>query len=217
VEGANTALEIIPFYDVQLTWLGRWNETPTNFPFNVSNDQAIQTGNTHDRGMATLEGFGTSTINVEVNRGNLGLTGSDPIDPTYSANLLDYDMYALGDSTPDPVPTGYIVRGSITSQVPGVKASDVEITASNDVQCDRTNTGYECIVPSTANNPRLTISNYFKNTKNIVGCSDTLAINGEAHSGSSITGNWTRFNLPVPVTGDISNANIYITVGTSCP
>ena len=24
--GANSALEVIPFYDVQLTWLGRWTK-----------------------------------------------------------------------------------------------------------------------------------------------------------------------------------------------
>ncbi len=42
VKGANTALEVVPFFDVQLTWLGRWNETPVNLPISVSNDEAIK-------------------------------------------------------------------------------------------------------------------------------------------------------------------------------
>ncbi|MGH8034650.1 MAG: hypothetical protein ACREO9_05445, partial [Lysobacterales bacterium] len=62
VKGANSALEVIPFYDVQLTWLARWNEAPINTPISVSNDEAIQTGNTHDRGEATLVSYGDSTI-----------------------------------------------------------------------------------------------------------------------------------------------------------
>jgi hypothetical protein len=57
-----SALEIIPFYDVQLTWLARWNETPNNNPIDVSND-AIADDNTHSRGVASLQlGYGFSTI-----------------------------------------------------------------------------------------------------------------------------------------------------------
>ncbi len=97
---------------------------------------------------------------------------------------------------PPPAVAGYQVNGSITSQVPGVKASDVEIAASNGAQCNRTKTGFECIVPYSASNPRLTVSNYFKQNKDLVACSTVLTINGTAHSGTDITQNWTRFNLP---------------------
>jgi hypothetical protein len=48
-----------------------------------------------------------------------------------------------------------------------------------------------------------------------VACSASLQINGTEHSGSDITQNWTRFNLPQ--TGNILTANIYIKSGTSCP
>ncbi len=66
VPDVSSALEIIPFYDVQLTWLARWNETPNNYPIDVTNE-AIADNNSHDRGRATLEaGFGYSTINSAV-------------------------------------------------------------------------------------------------------------------------------------------------------
>ncbi len=216
VAGSNSALEVIPFYDVQLTWLGRWTEEPVNQPISVTNDQAIQTGNTHDRGKARLTtGSGNSDITIKVNSGNLGLTGSDPIDPNYNANLKQYPLFALAlVDVPPPVVTGWHVNGTITSQVAGVKASDVEITAINGAQCNRTLTGFECIVPFAASNPRLTVRNYFKRNKDLVACSTVLAINGTEHSGTDITQNWTRFNLPQ--TGDLFSANIYIKEG-SCP
>jgi len=40
-----------------------------------------------------------------------------------------------------------------------------------------------------------------------------LGINGTAHSGSDISLNWTRFDLPKV---NVSNANIVIKEGTSC-
>ena len=79
--------------------------------------------------------------------------------------------------------------------VPGVKAADVEIVAT-DAQCDRTNTGYECVLEMFANNPRLTVSNYFKRNKVLVACGMGLTINGTEHSGDIPGSNWTRFNLP---------------------
>ena len=217
VEGANSALEVIPFFDVQLTWLGRWAEIPVNEPISVTNDEAIQTNNTHDRGRAELTtGSGSSDIAFTVNSGNLGLTGSDPIDPNYAAMLEDYPLYAEAIlDEPPPVVSGYIVNGTITSQVPGVKASDVEIAAFNGAQCNRTNTGFECIVPYSASNPRLTVDNYFKRNTNLLACSDVMVVNGTEHSGSDITQNWTRFNLPQ--SGNIYNADIYIKSGLDCP
>jgi len=216
VEGANSALEVIPFFDVQLTWLGRWNEAPVNYPISVSNDEAIKTNNTHDRGRARLTGgSGPSDINFKVNSGNLGLTGSDPIDPTYISNLKQYPLYAQAIvDAPPPLVTGYIVKGSITSEVAGVKASDVQIQAINGAQCNRTNTGYECIVPFTASNPRLTVNNYFKRNTELVACSNILSINGTTHSGTDPTQSWTRFNLPQ--WGDIYSANIVIKAGVMC-
>ncbi len=217
VGASNSALEILPFFDVQLTWLGRWNESPINAPVTVSNDAAIATGNTHDRGKARLtSGSGNSDITFKVNRGNLGLTGSDPIDGTYTANTRQYPMYALAVvAAPPPVVTGYNVTGTITSNVASVKASDVVIAASNGAACNRTLTGFECVVPVSGGSPRLTVSNYFKKNTTLVACSTTLATNGVPHTGTTVADNYTRFDLPQ--TGDVTGRNIYIKSGTSCP
>lgn len=201
-----TALEIIPFYDVQLTWLSRWTETPNNNPIDVTNE-AIADDNAHSRGVATLEsGFGYSTINSEVHSGNLGLTGTDPIDPTYAYDLKDYNLYALAVDYSNPPPlSSYIVAGSITSAVGGVKAADVEI-AFVDAQCDRTSLGYECVIEADANTPRLTVSNYFKNGKELVACAvNYLTVHGSDHSGNDPLRNWTRFNLPKNTTTSVAN------------
>jgi len=211
VPDVNSALEIIPFYDVQMTWLSRWNETPNNNPIDVTNE-AIANDNSHDRGIATLEtGFGTSTITSTVHTGNLGLTGTDPIDPWYTSEEETYYLYALAVDFSSPPPlSGDTVSGSITSAVGGVRASDVEIVATG-AQCDRTNTGFECAIEANPNNPRLTVSGYFKQNKVLVACS-TMTINGTEHSGDSPSQNWTRFDLP---TGDnYVDINIVIKEGS---
>jgi prepilin-type N-terminal cleavage/methylation domain-containing protein len=188
----SSALEIIPFYEVQLTWLTRWNESPNNNPVDVSNE-AITNNNGHSRGKAKLEsGFGYSKVSSMVHKGNLGLTGTDPIDTSYTSDEKNYYLYALAydASTPPPL-SGVVISGSIISSVAGVKAADVEIVATG-AQCDRTNTGFECSLELGANNPRLTISGYVKGVKVLLGCSDVLVIHGSEISGN----NWTRFDLP---------------------
>jgi len=207
VPEVTSALEIIPFYDVQLTWLARWNETPNNNPIDVSN-QAIADNNTHSRGVAVLQsGFGYSTVNSAVHTRNLGLTGTDPIDPWYGYEVRDYDLYALAVdySTPPPL-SGIIVSGTITSAVGGVKAADVEIEYS-DAQCDRTLTGFECVIQSNAQNPRIAVYNYFKTGKTLIACSSYLDVQGVEHIATS-GNNKTRFNLPK--TASTSVANIVI-------
>jgi hypothetical protein len=196
VPGVTTAMEIIPFYDVQLTWLARWNETPNNIPIDVSNE-AIANDNLHSRGVAVLgSGFGYSTINSAAHGGNLGLTGTDPIDPRYGAQLESYNMYALAVDFTTPPPLSSIkISGTISSAVAGVKAADAEIFGDG-AQCDRTNTGFECVLEVGAINPRLTVNNYFKRNTVLVACSTVLAVNGTEHSGSDRAQNWTRFNLP---------------------
>jgi Tfp pilus assembly protein PilV len=209
VPDVNSALEIIPFYDVQLTWLTRWTESPTNNPIDVTNE-AIADNNTHDRGIASLNGFGVSIINSAAHGGNLGLTGTDPIDNWYAAELEDYDLYALAASPGSPPVLSGTVTGEILSAVNGAKAADVEIEATG-AYCDRTNTGFECGVISGASNPRLTVSNYYKANTVLVACSDVLTIHGQEHVAENGIGNWTRFNLPA---GTVENANIVIKEGS---
>lgn len=198
-----TALEIIPFYDVQLTWLSRWNETPVNNPVDVSN-QAIADNNTHSRGVAALTaGTGMSILDAKVHPGNLGLTGTDPVDPNYPADLRSQNLYVQAqNSNPPPGLNEYLISGLITSSINGFNASDVEISFTG-AQCNRTNTGFLCLVEIGANNPRLTVNNYYKSNEIRVACSSVL----DLHGSDSGANGWTRFNLP---TGTTDNADIII-------
>jgi len=203
VPNVTTALEIIPFYDVQLTWLARWNEFPNNNPVDVTNE-TIQDKNTHSRGRASLQdGFGFSTDSAATHKGNLGLTATDPIDPWYIDDEKIQNLYTLAlDPDTPPDLSDIVITGTISSAVGGIRAADVEISATG-AQCDRTNTGYECVLELGANNPRLTITNYAKANKLILGCSEVLDIHGSENGANS----WTRFNLPNVITSD---ANIVI-------
>ena len=192
VPSVTTALEIIPFYDVQLTWLARWNESPINNPVDVTNE-TIQDDNVHSRGMASLQaGFGYSTDRAAAHKGNLGLTATDPIDPEYADDVESKFLYILA-SDPDspPVLTGITVSGTISSAIPGLRASDVEISATN-AQCDRTNTGYVCNLEVSATTPIIQISNYDKANRALVACSDVLVYQGQLEGSNG----WTKFRLP---------------------
>ena len=196
--GVTSALEIIPFYDVQLTWLSRWNELPVNNPVDVTNE-AIANDNSHSRGKGMLtSGFRDSKISSAVHTGNLGLTGTDPIDPWYTSDEETYYLYALAVDYSSPPPlSGDTVLGTITSSVTGVKAADVEIEAQ-DAQCDRTNTGFTCVIEATANNPLLKVTNYVKANKILVACSEELQNRVPYNEGGR---DWTKFTLPTG--GDI--------------
>jgi len=202
-----TPLEVLPFYDVQLTWLSRWTESPVNNPVDVSN-QAIASNNTHSRGVAALTaGTGPTVIDVTLHRGNLGLTGTDPIDPGYSEALRSQllHMSAL-NSTPPPALHQFLISGQITTSIKGFRAADVEISSSG-AQCNRTNTGYQCLVEVAANNPRLTVTRYYKSNETRVACSPVLQLHG-SESGAN---GWTRFNLP---SSAATNADIVIKLGS---
>ena len=205
VPNVTTALEIIPFYEVQLTWLARWNESPSNNPVDVTNE-TIRDQNAHSRGKASLEiGFGLSTDSAATHKGNLGLTATDPIDPWYvSEEEIQYLFTEATDETDSsPELSDIVISGTITSAVNGVRASDVEISATG-AQCDRTNTGFVCTLEVGFSNPRLKITNYGKANKLLLGCSVVLEFHGPKEVA---TNDWTRFSLPVVTT---SSADIVI-------
>jgi hypothetical protein len=201
VPKVSSAIEIIPFYDVQLTWLSRWNETPSNNPIDVTNE-AIANDNTHSRGVAALTaGYGYSTISAAVHSGNLGLTGTDPVDNRYLSEERRYNLYARAVDSSLPPPISSIrISGSILSSVPGLKAADVEIIATG-AQCDRTNTGFECVLEEGAKSPSMKVYNYDKAGKLIFACSNELVLDPpREHISLNGSGSWTNFSLDVPVT-----------------
>jgi len=205
-------LEVIPFYDVQLTWLNRWSESPINQPIDTSNEPVL-TNNAHSRGIASLTiGSGTSTVTASGHRGNLGLTDTDPIDPGFSGQLRSASLtvHALTSDAP-PAPGNVIIRGTITSGVAALKATDIEVEGGG-ANCNRLPDGYACELPSSATDITLKVFNYKKAGLILAACSVTLS---QTSSGVDADGRgFAYFNLsPSPALDTIISHDISIQAG----
>ncbi len=211
---SGNVLELIPFFDVQLTWLTRWTESPVNDPIDVTNE-ALETGNTHSRGVARRGGgAGTATVSASGHRGNSGLTDTDPIDQRFEANVTAADLLvtAVSENPPPPAQTVQI-SGRIVSGISGVQATKVEITAA-DALCNRTIDGFVCWV--SGGDPVITVSNYKKQNTNMVACSDTLRTTNQSITANNPT---TSFSL-LDVNGDVADTSvehIIFVAQDSCP
>jgi type IV pilus modification protein PilV len=164
--GSVNLLELIPFFDVQLTWLYRWNETPTNTPVDTTNEGLLDL-NAHSRGVASRSSFGGSTVEATGHASNIGFTDSAPTDPTYASHLhtatltvQSVDSSGSGGSNPGDDPNVPKVIGLITETVNGLRATDITVEGLNGALCDRTPGGYECIVSGGLSNPRVRVSGY---------------------------------------------------------
>ena len=167
-------LEVIPFFDVQLTWLNRWSEYHANIPVDTTNEPVL-TDNAHSRGIASLTtGSGESTVTASGHRGNLGLTDTDPIDPGFSSQLRSASLivHALTSDAP-PAPGSVIIRGIITSGVAALKATDIQIEGGK-AECNRLPDGYACELSSSETDVTLKVFNYKKVGTILAACSATL-------------------------------------------
>ncbi len=183
------SLELIPFYDVQLTYLNRWNEIQPNDPVDTTNE-ALASDNTHSRGVASKEGpVGSSRVIADGNRGVTGITDTDPIDN--STEVTEAEIKVIINNDNPPPPGGTLVTVTITSGVNGVQASGVEIEASG-ATCDRTVEGFICLVPN-GTGASIKLSNYTKqNDTDIVACSYEETLPESASTNIPPT---TTFNL----------------------
>ena len=196
--GANAStnpLELIPFFDVQLTWLNRWSESPANQPIDTTNEPVL-TDNAHSRGVASNTfGSGSATVSATGHAGNLGLTDTDPVDPAFSSQLRSATLRVNAlTADPPPVEGNVIIRGFITSGVAGLRATDIEIQGSN-ANCNRMPDGFACEFPSSASDITLKIYNYKKQNTVLAACSATLSqlssgtdANGRGFSYFSLSG-----------------------------
>jgi prepilin-type N-terminal cleavage/methylation domain-containing protein len=200
--GTTNLLEIIPFFDVQLTHLYRWNEAPTNTPVDTTNE-GLEDQNAHSRGVASRDAYGCSTVQSRGHRGNLGFTDTGPVDPYYYDNLemVTISVQSLnnlngGGCNPPGEPGLRSIRGIITETVNGLKVTDIEVRGINGVLCDRTPDGFECYVTGDAVNPRMDVYGYDKTGQDYWTCLtgnylelDSQVINGVgAHAVFSLEG-----------------------------
>ena len=165
---STNVLELIPFFDVQLTFLNRWNETPINTPVNTTNE-TLALDNAHSRGVASADALDSSTVAAKGHRGNLGFTDSQAIDPVYASkvtqatiNVQSLDAGAGGAGPTDPPPSGDpVVSGSLLELLAG-NGPIITVSGLLGALCDQTSVSFECRAPSAASNPRLQVSGYGK-------------------------------------------------------
>jgi hypothetical protein len=200
-------LEIIPFYDVQMTWLDRWNETPNNTPVDTTNE-GLEDRNAHSRGVASRDVLGCSDVEATGHLGNLAFTDTAAIDPHYSAELTRsfLDVQSVGYAGLSPcAPVAGIERtisGRISETVPGLTATDIEVVGLNGALCDRTPGGYECIVLEGSSNPRVEFNGYGKSGTERWACmvgAETLTAQGGVDRSTSGENQFQRFLLTYPV------------------
>lgn len=203
VPGVSSPAEIYPFFDLQLTWLARWTELST--AIDVTNE-ALETYNAHSRGFASLEpsGGGVSEVTITSHPGNLGLTATGAIDPSYEDSLATQPLFVEANGVNTPVPTGgSIIEGSLTvdAAVRNLDAADLVLEAEQAL-CGQTDAAYQCLVNGAGGT--LTVTGYTRNQKSRWVCSDltTLSDIGFEDGGTSST----TFSLPNAST----TANIWV-------
>jgi len=217
-KAAQSALEIFPFFDVQLTKLSRWTTTQLDDPVSVTNEE-IENNNTHSRAVAALAGsrIGGSVAHSEIETGNVGLVSILPIANEPAANYSQADLYltAGGDDTEPPPSGNPTITGTLNFASGTSDPAAATIQGSQGVSCTKpTNASFICIIGDLAVPPfTVTIGNFWKNAQNpLIACAPGLTLI-EHHPGTGFEDNWTMYELP-----STSTSGIVITVkkGTTC-
>lgn len=172
--GVTTPLEVLPFYEVQTTWLSFWRDNVDGKPVFITNE-TLKTDNTHSRGMAELTTSSSDTIRAEtyLNRGNVGLTSTDPIEDNYNLNLEYYELFIDangGGGGASLYPYG--VSGTM-SGTGGIKTADARFVPSEGVYCTHDASTFKCSYDENAVSPSFRIEGYKPNNKDAWVCDTT--------------------------------------------
>jgi prepilin-type N-terminal cleavage/methylation domain-containing protein len=206
--GSVNVLELLPFFDVQLTWLYRWTETPTNAPVDTTNEP-LEDLNAHSRGIASRSVLGGSEVESTGHPSNIGFTDTAPINPDFESELQiativvqSVDSSGGGGTNPggdDPnVPK---IFGFITETVNGLRATDITVEGLNGALCDRTPGGFECVIPDGLSNPRVRVAGYQSPSLSRWVCMtgpNQLTKNSETLSGSTAHATFNLYDTPQP-------------------
>ncbi len=182
--GSYNILELLPFFEVQTTYLNDWAISPSTNSFNVSNE-AVSTsdanGPTHSRGLVTNQpADGTDTVRIFANRGVTGISSSDPISeynvdyklPIVTGNWPPGDIDVIANTVSPPPESGRVITGMLSSEVNGVKAANASITATN-ARCNFITTSgvFTCFIPESTDTVTMTVSGFDKPPRTIYLCS----------------------------------------------
>lgn len=165
--GSVNPLELIPFLEVQMTNLNRWNEAPANNPVDTLNEP-LRDGNAHHRGVVYKVADGESKVIANGHRGNLGFTDSFPIDTRYYSQVSDSSLVVHSGSSTAIAP-GTAILGSLSHVLKG--NIDIIVTGSVGVECGQTTADYGCSVLPTSLNPQVKLSGYGKSGSVRYACS----------------------------------------------
>lgn len=184
--GSFNILEIIPFFEVQTTYLNDWEkDTLAGGEFTLTRDNVTTSdadGPTHSRGLVTkVLSDGNDMVHTIANRGVVGLTSTDPINnldyrlpvPSAESGLWppgDIDVRIGADTSEQP---GTTITGTLSSAVGGLKAANVTLVGV-DATCSYVTTSGEftCFVPtSNADTAFIRLSNFQKPPKTVYICS----------------------------------------------
>jgi len=216
-------LEVIPFYEVQLTRLENWDQSVvTNPPITLTN-QALADANTHSRGAIAQIDLGPTDVMTNSHRGNIGFTNTFPIDPVFetagaSLNVQSFD--AGGGSAVDNGTPPIQVSGRFTA--PDTGFPTIEVTGVGDVRCTLLSDGYRCDVDANAGTAKILITGYedmsnpSKDRKWRYVCSDSLT-RTSSHASAAESGNhWAEFQLLGVTMGAEYNISIILTDNATC-
>lgn len=182
---SDDVLQLIPFYEVNITKLSNWSSQNPNLA-GADNDpdfnEPLEDNNQHGRGLVTAHAAGDTGIKSTIEMSNTGLTDTGPVDPQ-DANIVASTDFSASDTngrsdsltvsisgTPPPSPTKTI-SGSITlSNNTDITLSDVIVAASDTAQgsCSKVSwpapatIGYNCILADGVDAITIVFSNYNK-------------------------------------------------------
>lgn len=168
--GITNHLQVLPFFDVQTTWLSWWPEEPLGIPISVANEP-VEDSNTHQRGFALLvessnAPYSATEVDLNMLRGNTGLSVTDPITKAEDEGTADahYEMFISVNGIDDPgagFPASDIWRAEYRSGVNKVEVADTAIAEGNYTYCSRSGTVMTCA--TALNQPgSITITGYSK-------------------------------------------------------
>ncbi len=216
-------LEVIPFYEVQLTKLENWDQSITsNPPISVTNE-ALADANAHSRGAIAQIDTGPTIVMSKSHRGNIAFTNTLAIDPIFEEAEAKLDVRSCDAGGCDGVtgtPT-IAIEGEFTSNVTGFPTIAVE--GVGDVSCTLLPNGYRCDVDEDAGSAKIRVfgyedlSNPKKDRELRYVCSDTLTRTGSHASAAEAGNHWAEFELLSVPAGTTYDIGIILSDVPTCP